>query len=338
MSAIVEVTRGDRVESRHRGAVVVADADGGVRLALGAGDRPVFPRSAVKLIQALPLIETGAADRFGLTVEEIAIAGASHNGEPDHAVTVGAMLDKAGRHPDELECGPQWPERLVDAAAVLAEFGAACPIHNNCSGKHAGFLCVASAIGVEPRGYVAADHPVQRLVTAALAEVTRTPLDPAEAGIDGCSIPTYAIPLEALAAGFARMATGIGLAPGRAAAAARLRAAAAAAPFMVAGSGRFCTRVMARFGARIYVKTGAEGVFCAALPDEGLGIAVKVEDGATRAAEALVAAVLARFAARDDAEHHFLAQWSARPLTNRRDLDVGEVRLAAETAARLAAA
>lgn len=332
---VVEVTRGPLVESRHTGILAVSDSHGRLAAAFGDAERPVFPRSSAKIIQALPLVESGAADALGLSVEELALAGASHNGEPAHVATALAMLRRAGLDAGALECGCQWPERGSDVAALNRAGEKPTALHNNCSGKHAGFLCVACHLGLPHAGYVQAAHPLQEIVTAALSQMTQTPLDASVRGIDGCSIPTYAIPLTRLAIAFARLGTGIGLAPARAAAAARLRKAAAAAPFMVAGTGRFCTAIGERFGERAYVKTGAEGVFCAILPEAGFGVALKIDDGGTRASEAIMAAVLERFAARDEAERTFLQRWSRRPLTNRRDIVVGEVRVAAETRAAL---
>ncbi|MDA8253630.1 MAG: asparaginase [Rhodospirillales bacterium] len=284
---LVEVSRGGRVESAHRGAFVVADAAGGVVLQAGDIDAAVFPRSAVKALQALPLVESGAADRLGLSDAEIALACASHGGEPAHVATARSMLAKAGRDAACLECGAHWPSDARAARALAAAGEAPTALHNNCSGKHAGFICLACACGDDPAGYVGPDHPTMRRVTAALAEATGTRLDADNRGTDGCSIPTYAIPLRALAGAFARFGTAGG-------AAARLRAAVAANPFMVGGSDRFDTVLMTALGARAFSKGGAEGVHCAALPELGLGIAVKCDDGAGRAADLVCAALIAR--------------------------------------------
>lgn len=284
---LVEVTRGPRVESVHRGAAAVLDADGRVVFAVGEIDAAIFPRSAVKALQALPLIESGAADRLGLTDAEIALACASHSGEAVHVATARAMLAKAGRDETCLECGAHWPYD-ADAARALAVAGEQPgPLHNNCSGKHAGFICLACANGDDPAGYVRPEHPTMRRVTASLAAMTDTPLGTANRGTDGCSIPTYAIPLRALARAFARFGTADG-------AAARIRAAVAAHPFMVGGTGRFDTVLMTALGARVFSKGGAEGVHCAALPAPGLGIAVKCDDGAGRAADLICATLIAR--------------------------------------------
>ena len=310
---VVEVTRGGLVESAHRGAGIVVDADGGVVLQFGDVGRPVFPRSAVKPIQALPLIESGAAARFGLTPEELALACASHSGEPEHVALAAGMLARAGLDETALACGAHWPTN-AEAARAVARPSA---LHNNCSGKHAGFLCVACVVGAPTQGYEDAGHCVQREVKAALEDVCGERLD--AAGLDGCSIPTYAISLTGLARGFARMATGRGLGVQRAAAARRLFGAMAAHPFQVAGTGRFDTRAMTLLGGRAITKTGAEGVYCAALPELGLGLAVKADDGATRAAEAMIAALIGRFLA--------LPEDLARPkLRNWRGAEVGEIR------------
>src|SRR5690348_9937219 len=291
---LVEVLRGPLVESRHRGAVAVVDAEGAPVLTVGDVEAPVYPRSAIKAIQALVLVESGAADRFRLLPEHLALACASHGGEPAHVAAVQAMLAQAGLDASDLRCGAHWPIHQ-GSAQVLARSGAtASPLHNNCSGKHAGFLCAACAMGVDHRDYVEPTHPVQRAVAAALQALAGVGLDDTRRAIDGCSVPTWALPLSALARAFARFTSGRGFAPGRAAAAQRLLRACAQNPWYVAGTGRFCTDVMQRFGERVFVKTGAEGVFCGALPAQGIGFAVKCDDGGTRAAEAIAASLVSR--------------------------------------------
>ena len=320
---LVEVTRGGRVESAHRGAVAVLDADGGVAFAAGDIEAAVFPRSAVKALQALPLVESGAADRLGLTGAEIALACASHGGEPAHVATAEAMLRKAGRDVFTLECGVHWPSLQSAALALAAAGGTASALHNNCSGKHSGFICVACDAGEDPAGYVQPGHPTMRRITAALAEATGTVLDARNRGVDGCSIPTFAIPLRALALAFARFGTGHGWHPDRAAAAVRIRAAVMENPFMVGGTGRFDTEIMQAFGGRVFTKTGAEGVYCAALPDLGLGIAVKCDDGAGRAAELVTATLIERFLGQGVPE-----KWRRPVLRNWNGIEVGALRAA----------
>ena len=291
---LVNVMRGAVVESRHTGSVAVFDADGRGVLSLGDVERPVFPRSAIKAIQALPLIESGAADRYGFGAEELALACASHGGEPGHVAVAERMLKSAGLDASALKCGTHWPSHSASSQALARSGGMATALHNNCSGKHSGFLCACCAMGAETATYTDPAHPLQREVKAALESFAGVTLGDDVRAIDGCAAPTWAMPLSGLARAFAKIGTGAGLSPERAKALARLRAAVAEKPWYVAGTGRFCTEVMRAFGTRIFVKTGAEGVFCAALPEQGLGIAVKCDDGATRAAEVMVAAVLAR--------------------------------------------
>jgi len=324
---LVEVTRGPVAESRHRGSIAVVDAKGRRVVAIGDVEAPVFPRSAVKAIQALPLVESGAADACGFGAAELALAGASHSGEPRHTGTVAAMLAAVGRGVADLECGVHMPMSSLAERMMLRADHLPSPLHNNCSGKHAGFICTACHLGVDPKGYVHPDHPVQRMVTAALADLTGAGMGDANRGIDGCSIPAYAIPLDRLAHAFARMATGEGLGPARAAAARRILAAGMSEPFMVAGSGRFDTDVMPLFSGRLSAKTGAEGVYCGALPDLGLGIALKIDDGAARASEVAMAAVIAsRLTPTDDGARAAFERWLVPLVRNRRGIPVGEVR------------
>ncbi len=323
---LVEVLRGDRVESVHRGAVVVAEADGRSVLEIGDAAQLVFPRSAVKSIQALPLVESGAADALGFGARELALACASHRGEAAHVECAASMLAGVGLNADALECGAHWPFNQ-DAMVALARSGKQpSTLHNNCSGKHSGFLCTCRHMRLEHRGYSGFAHPMQAMLREAMQDVTGARHDEANSAIDGCSIPTHAIPLKSLAYGFARMATGKGLSPGRAAAAKRLLAACMAEPFFVSGSDVLDMPLMQAAPGRIFVKSGAEGMFCAALPELGLGIALKCDDGAGRAGEAMVAAVLSVLL-KDDLELSAKLAEMARPaVPSRRGVPVGQIR------------
>lgn len=325
---LVEITRGETVESRHRGAAVVVDADGKVVARWGDTDRPVYPRSAIKPMQALPLVESGAADAVGLGDAEIALACASHGGESRHVALVRAWLDRLGLAESDLECGPQTPTHAPAADALVRAGRQAGALHNNCSGKHAGFLTLAAHLGAPTRRYVDAGHPTQQAWRRTLAELSGADLEAAPAGIDGCSIPTLALPLPALALAAARFATGADLMPARAAACARIRRAIAADPFLIAGTGRFCTRAIEAGGGRFLVKGGAEGVSIAMLPGPGLGIALKIDDGAGRAADAAMAALLLRYGEPDAKAAAALGLLADEALTNRRGLTVGRARVA----------
>jgi L-asparaginase II len=327
---LVEATRGNLVESRHRGSVAVVDADGARVLALGDIETPIFPRSAVKALQALVLMESDGAERYRLDDEQLALACASHGGEPAHVATAERTLRAAGLDASALECGTHWPAHQPSALALARSGGTASAIHNNCSGKHSGFLCAACAMGVEPRGYVEPGHPVQREVKAVLESMSGAAIPDERRGIDGCSVPTWALPLDALAHAFARFATGRGLGEKRAAAAQRLRAACAAKPWFVSGTGRFSSDIMGHFGQRVFVKGGAEGVYCGALPELGYGVAIKCDDGQGRAAEVVMAALVARLLPLADADRDFLRRFVGPALKNWRGTAVGRLVPAAE--------
>ena len=334
---LVEAIRGGIRESAHRGAIAVVDADGTPVASLGDIGRPIFPRSAVKVLQALPLVASGAAEQLGLGDEELAVACASHNGEPEHTAVVARMLARAGLDADALECGAHWPYREPIQRQMAAAGIEPTALHNNCSGKHAGFLCVACrmAEGTDlrryARGYVGAEHPVMKRVTATLQAATGYDLSNAARGTDGCSIPTYAIPLRHLAHAFARVGTGVGLDADHANAARRLRAAVARHPFMVGGTGRFDTRVMERLGERVFCKVGAEAVFCAAFPERGLGVAIKIDDGNNaRAAEVAMAAAIEAFISLDDGEANLVRELSNVTLRNWNGIEVGALRASEE--------
>jgi L-asparaginase II len=333
---LVEVHRGNAVESAHRGALAVFDADGGRVLALGDIHRPIFPRSAVKVLQALPLVASGAAEALDLSDEELALACASHNGEPAHVAAAASMLAKAGVDVQALECGTRWPSREAFQREMAARGETPNALHNNCSGKHAGFVCLACRMAGSmdlrafARGYVQARHPVMQEVTQALQRTSGWDLSTTVHGIDGCSIPTYGIPLQHLALAFARVGTGTGLSEGHAHAARRLRRAVAKAPFMVGGTDRFDTKVMQRLGERVFCKVGAEGVYCAALPERGLGVAIKVDDGNNaRAAEVVMAALIEAFVGLDADEAAFMLGLSDLRLKNWNGIEVGALRASA---------
>lgn len=328
--AIVRVTRGQRVESLHRGSVAVVDCEGALVLTLGDTKTPVYPRSAVKPIQALPFVATGAADAFGATDAEIALACGSHAGSPLHVATAESLLRRAGQTPACLECGTHWPLDDAEGRGLASRHERPSAIHNNCSGKHAGIICTSLFLGHDPQGYTRADHPAMSEVTAALAAVTGFHLDPTTAATDGCSIPAFALPLESQALGFARLGTGVGLSDRLQASAVRIRTAIAAQPIMLAGAGRFDTRVAEECGEAILVKSGAEGMVCAAIPARGLGIAIKIDDGAGRAATALMASLLLRFAAEwfegRGAARGMLEEFTSQPLRNWNGVEVGRLR------------
>jgi L-asparaginase II len=323
---LIEVSRGAVVESRHRGAAVVVDSRGGRRAAWGDVDAAVFPRSSVKPLQALPLVESGAVERFGVSPRELALACGSHGGEPDHIAAAREWLARLGLTEDDLICGPH-PPLGREAAKALIRIGCEpSPLHNNCSGKHLGFLTLAMHLGVPLNDYGHPEHPVQREVRRVLFEMGGTDLSSAAVAGDGCGVPVVAMPLVAVARAFALLAAPDDLPRARGTAARQVVSAMTAHPYFVGGTGRFDTLVTERAGGRILVKGGAEGVCAAALVERGLGFAVKIDDGAKRAAETAMAALLARWVDGDGAIRESIAAFELTSVVDTRSLPVGTIR------------
>ena len=289
----------------------------------------IYPRSAIKPIQALALVESGAAEHFSLGAEELALACASHSGEPHHAAAVGAWLERIGLGPEALGCGTQMPRDGPSAHTMVRADARPSALHHNCSGKHAGFLTTAGYMDEPIADYLEPAHPVQQRVAQVLAEMGGCDLKDSPRGIDGCGIPVIAMPLVAVARALARLAAPDGLAPKRAAAARRLFAAMTCNPDLVAGRRRFDTRAMEGGGGVFATKTGAEGVHVAAVPGQGLGIALKIDDGARRAAEVAMAALLQHFGLLDDGAKAALARYLDAPVPNDAGRRVGTIRAAA---------
>lgn len=323
---LVEVWRGALSESAHRGAYTVVDADGRVVEAKGDPERAVFARSAIKPLQALPLIESGAADAFAVRDDELALACASHSGEPFHVAAVTGWLGRVGLSVADLECGAHAPYHASSVKALHAAGQEPTQAHNNCSGKHTGMLTTCRHLKEPPGGYIRIEHPAQQRVMGVLEEMCGVTLDSAPRGIDGCGFPQIAVPLQALARGIARLGAPDSLPQARAAACRRVAAAMMTHPAMVSGTGRFCTRAMEAARGKAVVKTGAEGVYMAAIPAKGYGIALKVDDGAARAAEVVMATLLIRYAGLDTTQVAALEALQRPGITNVAGRMVGELR------------
>jgi L-asparaginase II len=286
---LVELTRGDLVESVHRGAIAISDRNG-LRLAIGDVELPVYPRSSLKPVQALPLVESGAAEAFGLGDEEVALACASHSGEPMHTERVAAWLSRIELSESDLACGAHPPRYDPVWQAMIKKGEKPTRLHNNCSGKHTGFLTVARHWDIATRGYEHVDHPVQQAVAAALRALTG--LHDLPWGIDGCAAPNFALPLSAFARAFAQFADPTGLPDERRHATQRIIRAMTAHPELVSGTGRSCAILMRAAKGRAAVKAGAEGYYAGIAPGRGVGIALKIDDGTGRASETAIAFVL----------------------------------------------
>ena len=317
---LVEVWRGDLLECVHQGHAVVCDDQGQIVAAWGDPQAVIYPRSSCKMVQALPLLESGAGS--GLTDEQLALACASHNGEATHTVRVSKWLADLGLTDDALRCGPQLPLDRNTRNAMIRTDDSPCQVHNNCSGKHAGFLTLAKHLNAGP-DYELIDHPVQQACKAAFEETTQetSPMF----GIDGCSAPNHACTLHGLARSMSFFATAKDRSDSRSKAAVKLTNAMIGHPNLVAGDTRACTELMQAMGGQAAIKTGAEGVFIAILPERRMSIALKITDGATRASEAAIATLLVGLGVLD-AQHPAAVARMSPPIQNRRGLTTGHIK------------
>ena len=309
--------RGNTAESVYRGHVAVVDASGATVAALGDPEAVTPLRSCAKPLQALPFVEL-AMDAVAATEAELALACASHNGEDEHVATARRLLARAGVHESELECGPQLPTDEATARRLLASGQLPLAVHNNCSGKHAAMLATCVVQGWPRAGYIDRDHPMQEAVTAALSVHLGLDLDAAAWGIDGCGLPTFGVPLSALARAFAAAQRGD-------AAFRRCQAAMAAHPFLVAGTGRFDTALLACGGATITAKIGGAALWVAVLRDRGTAVAVKLEGGAGEAIPPVAIALLQRLGAVPDPLPEPLERYAEPVLRNWAGTAVGRV-------------
>ena len=325
---ICEVTRGTMVESRHRVHAMIADADG-VRAVWGSPDLMFYPRSAIKFMQALPLIESGAADKFAVTGPETALASASHSGASEHVDGVAAFLKRLGLDADALGCGAHLPYDMEAAHALVRQGLAPTRLHNNCSGKHAGFLATALTLGETTQGYLDPDHPVQKRLYDILTDLGGEDLAGTGRGIDGCGIPVYGMTLRALVRAAQRMADPHSLGAVRGGAADRVLDAVSTHPYLVAGRGRFDTDVMTAFDGEIATKGGAEGVHVAILRKHKIGIVLKTADGEKRAGDVAMAWLLEQVGVFNDARRKKLQAHISPRIVNAAGTVAGTIRIAA---------
>ncbi|MGE0632541.1 MAG: asparaginase [Pseudobdellovibrionaceae bacterium] len=306
----IEVRRGDHLESVHWVDVAVVDSAGKMILSYGE-DTKCFPRSAIKPIQALAMMEAGAHEKWSISSQEWALACASHHGEKFHVDIVEGWLRKLGLSSANLECGTHSPYNTKASEEILRKNGQFGAIHNNCSGKHTGFLATALAFGVPTKHYIHFSHPVQKLVTKLTAEFCGISLNEVDSAIDGCGIPTFCFSLSKMAQGFAAFSTDPR--------GAQILKACLIEPVLTSGSGQFPTLVMGRLNNEIFVKIGAEGVMGAYFPKQGWGLALKARDGAARAAEVATAQVLADLGFLTSSDSTFLSpqktNWAGRTVS-----------------------
>ncbi len=325
---LVRLWRGDRVECVHRGAWVLADSSGQIVASAGDHAHPIYARSSVKSLQALPLIESGAAGRFGLSDQEIALAVASHSAEACHTGAAEALLARLDLSVDDLQCGAH-PPTDPEARALLAQAGREpTALHNNCSGKHTGFLALALHLGVAPADYLDPQCESQRRVRAAVLEMSGVGEEELGVAVDGCNAPTWRLPLHGLATAFARVANPEGLAADRRAACERITSSVADHPVLIAGTRRrICTDIARLAGGRLFPKGGAEGVYAVGLRGGDLGLALKIDDGSTRGVNALIRDLMHRFNFATEEELAPLESWTGTPLQNWAGVEVGRTEI-----------
>ncbi len=325
----VEVTRNGTVESRHFGSAIVCDHRGRVLHNWGKVDELVFPRSALKPMLAIHLVESGASVRYGLNDAELSLACSSHQGEKIHQDLVEAWLTRLGLSEQHLACGAVLPEHTQSAHKLLAAGQQGCRIHHNCSGKHTGFLTTARHLDMPLDDYHLIQHPLQQLSFDILADLADTDLRQYPMGIDGCGLPAPTMPLRQLAQATARFANPANLSNHRRQAIYRLHQAIAKEPLYIAGHGSFVSELNETCQGTVLAKTGAEGIIIAALPETGLGVALKIVDGSERARSVALLAILNYLGALSNDEKQQLQAHIAPTLVNSRGHPVGEIRAAA---------
>ncbi|WP_078543800.1 asparaginase [Litchfieldia alkalitelluris] len=322
---LVNVLRGNHIESSHRGHVAVVDADGRLLYYAGNPEKVVYARSSMKPIQTIPVVETGAADRYEFKDDDLSLCCASHNGESFHTDRVLDILARTGLEIDALQCGthpPRWEEtykKLILAGEQVT------PLYNNCSGKHSGMLATAKHMGEDIDSYYLLDHPVQQRILDAVSEMCNYPREQIEIGIDGCGVPVHGLPLKNIALGFAKMANTSQLSASRAETSKRIITAMMNAPEMVGGTERFCSDFMKVGNGRFFGKVGAEAVYCVGDLKTGLGIAVKIEDGNARAVYPAIVHVLAELDLLSEEQQEGLASYYRPSLENARKEKIGEL-------------
>lgn len=276
---LIERTRGDFVESFNRGSICIVQHDGKILFQVGNSHQVSFTRSALKPFQALPIIESGAMDAFKLDLKEIAVACGSHNAEKEHLEVVNSILAKCKLSENDLMCGAQMPTGRVPRAELRNSKNSPRDIHNNCSGKHAGFLALCVHMGWSTRNYLDYDHPCQQLQRKTCAEIFELNESDLLLGEDGCSAPNYATPLFHQALAYKNLISERGKSKEREKACKIVVQAMTEHSLLVAGRNRYCTDIIKASKGHVIGKTGADGIFCMAMPQLELGIAIKIDDG-----------------------------------------------------------
>ncbi len=323
---LVNVTRGGIIESSHNGRICVVDIQGNIQLAMGEVEKPIYPRSSVKILLALPMALSGAIEKYNLNAEELSVICSSHTGEERHTQVVKNILKKANLSENDLECGIHTPINKKQSYELVKQGIKPNQLHNNCSGKHAGMLLLAKMRNFDTAGYINPNHPVQQSIMGIFEMMYEYSLQDAPSDRDGCSVPTWAIPMTNLAFAFAKISDPFAVLPNETAKAiTKLRDSVIQEPFMVGGTNRCCTKIMQVLKHKAFVKYGAEAVYMASLPEYGLGIAIKIDDGSTRAVEVALLRILDKIGVLSDKDKQQLADLYKQPIINCNGFTVGNV-------------
>jgi len=320
---LVNQWRGNAIECRYRGAVAVLESSGRVFSSLGDIQRAVFPRSAIKFLQAIPFVQSGAVEAYGLGDRHIALACASHNGEPIHAGLAQDWLERIGLEHDDLECGAELPMHKATQFELMAEGRGPQRLHHNCSGKHLGMLSACLKLGDQTQNYRLYNHSAQQRWFDVVERLSNTRVNQLPWGYDGCAIPSIAMPLQRIALAMARFGDLSTLEGDQRDAAERVKAAVTQHPYLVAGKERLCTDLMAILAPDILVKVGAAGVYTAMIPEHRLGVAIKIDDGHDGAARVALGALLNQLGVIDAQKAHQLAEYFVPSINNSRGETIG---------------
>ena len=321
----VVVWRGDIAESRHRVQVAACDPDGVVQSGTAEPQLLTTYRSAAKPFQLLPLVERGHAERWGWSDEQLAVMAASHTGSARHVALVAGILERLGLSEGHLACGFHEPLDAAEHERLRLHPEARSRLHNNCSGKHAGMLCLALSEGWPVEGYEEARHPLQQLMRRTVAEMCGLPPERLSVAVDGCGVSVFGLPLSAMARSYARLASATAAGNPRERALERIRGAMVSFPEVVGGEGRLSTALMLACGGRLVAKGGAEGLECVGWPERSLGVALKCEDGNARAISPALIEVLEHLGAVSKAELGRLGEWHRPVVRNHAGIEVGSL-------------
>jgi L-asparaginase II len=316
---LVHVTRGNQIESIHRGHIIVADARGTLVYHVGDPDHILCLRSCGKPLQALPVITTGAADAFTISPAELAVMSGSLSGQDSHVTAITSILGKIGLDERSLHCGIHRPSHRPTVKKLQETGNTASPLHNNCAGKHVAMLTLCVYHGWPLENYIAPEHPVQQLILDTVSSLTEVPVEQIGIGIDGCGVPVFFLPLANLARAYARLASRADPAISR------LMEAALSHPEMIAGSERICTDIMTTLGEKVFAKTGAEGGYAMSLMEKGWGVGIKIEDGNNRALYPVIVETLRQLQVLSREEERSLAAYHHPLIVNHRKEVVGSI-------------